>query len=132
MATPSLTQAHLKTSKQYQRTNLIHRYWFEWQNRRTLKAILLRIELLGPDGTVLTTSSVQLPKVKITGYLPATDTSPQKPVYDSTVWIQLGDIIRDTLPTSLRYYTLSGLTMSKSDSVTVPMNGTYDDISHYG
>ena len=105
MTAPSLELIHLKTSKQHKKGTLVTRYWFEWQNRRRLGAIVLRLELLDESGTSLTEVSFKLPKVKITGYLPATDSRPQKPVYDSTIYIKLDDIVRDVLPVSFRYYT---------------------------
>ena len=122
MPAPSVDLQHLKTSKQFERGNLIYRYWFEWKNRRQLGNIALRLELLDATGVVLTTTRIKLPKVKITGYTPATETSPQKPIYDSTVWIEIDDVIRDEQPVSFRYHTLSGL-LSKSDRVECRMDG---------
>jgi hypothetical protein len=129
MPAPSLTPTHLKTSKQIERGNLVNRYWFEWSNRKQLSGTVVRLELLDDAGQVLTTASFQLPKVKITGYVPASETSPQKPIYDSTVWIKLDDIVRDQMPASFRYYTV-GVT-SKSEAVTSPMQGVYEDLSMF-
>ena len=128
---PCLTLTHLKTSKQFNGTSMIHRHWFEWSNRRQLSNLIVRLELLNADGAVVTKASIRLPKVKITGYSPATETEEQKPVYSSSVWIQLDDTLREPRPTQFRYYTIVGFD-KRSETVTVNMDGKYEDISHLG
>ncbi len=131
MPAPCLTLKHLKTSKQYEGADLIVRYWFEWQDRRDLATVLLGIDLLDADNQVLAQSRTKLPGVKITNYIPATETSPQKPVYDKTVWVMIDDVVRANMPVAFRYYVLTGL-FKKSDMVTVPLDGKFDDISSNG
>lgn len=111
MPAPSLTLSHLKTSRQHEGATLINRYWFQWSNRKNLTAQVVRVELLDDAGQVLTKGSVQLPKVKRTG---------------GPVWFHLDDIPREP-PTQLRYYTVNLL--SKSEAVTAPMAGQFDDLS---
>lgn len=131
MPAPPITLVHLKTSRQQAQFGIIDRYWFEWQNRKNNGAIVLRIEFLDAAGNVVVESSVKLPKVKIKSFIPATETEPQKPVYDSSVWIQIDDVVREVMPVSFRYYTLTGL-FSKSESVTSELVGKFEDISQHG
>lgn len=92
MPAPPLTITHLKTSKQYEGAKLLNRYWFEWTSRINLSNLVVRFDILNDAGQVLTTASVKLPKVKVTGYVTAVDGVSQQAVYDSTVFIKLGDI----------------------------------------
>ena len=130
MPAPSIDIVHLKTSRQYEGSTLINRYWFQWQNRRNLGNTAVRLELLDASGTILTTATVRLPKVKITGYTPAPDGKSQQPIYSCSVWIKLDDAPRTPPPTHVRYCTVNVFT--KSYTVQQPMNGTYEDISYYG
>ncbi len=130
---PCLTLTHLKTSKQYDTDphKLYHRHWFQWSDRRQLSHLIVRIELLDADGKLVTKSSIPLPKVKVTGYSPATETDEQKPIYDGTVWIQIDDVVRQPAPTQFRYYTIVSFD-KRSETVSVTMEGKYEDISHLG
>ncbi|SFF41464.1 hypothetical protein [Spirosoma endophyticum] len=71
---------------------------------------MVHFYILNQAGQVLTTASVKLPKVKVTGYVTAVDGVSQQAVYDSTVFIKLGDITReepDQQATQFRYYVLT-------------------------
>jgi len=130
MPQPSLTITHLKTSKQVEKMDVIHRHWFQWSDRKNLSNVVVRIELLNADGTVHTTVSVKLQKTRITGHAPAADGSGSKPVYDQPVFIQIDDV-PEVRPTHFRYYTVSGV-LTKSEKVTAEMAGIYEDITVYG
>ena len=126
MPAPALDLRHLKTSRQRENGFLIRRYWFEWQNRRQLDRLVIRIELLSAIGTVLTDASFRLPKTRITGYVPD---EPKRSIYDGSVWLQLDDIDRvDEPPAIARYYTITGLN-KKSETVDLALSGIFDDLS---
>ncbi|GAB3225944.1 hypothetical protein [Spirosoma arcticum] len=131
MLAPCLTLTHLKTSKQYEGASLINRYWFEWSKRRELSNLIVRLELLDATGLIVTTTSIRLPKVKITGYSPATETEPGKPIYNSTLWVHIDDVVLEPAPTHFRYSTIVGFAR-KSEVVTAAMDGKYEDISQLG
>ena len=130
MPAPALTLSHLKTSKLYKGTQLVNRYWFQWQDRTNLASFVIRLELLDEDGNKVTESNIQLPKTKITGYVPETETDPQRPMYDIPVFIQIDDIPRDKPAVSFRYRTVTGL-FNKSEQVTGDMTGLLEDLSMY-
>ncbi len=126
MAIPCLDIQHLKTSRQHEETGLQNHYLFQWQNRRQLGPVVLQLDLLDARGKVITTSRTKLPKVRVTSYVPATATQPSQPLYDSSVFVEIDDVVPDELPTTFRYRTISGA-FKKSDVVSGPMNGTYED-----
>lgn len=126
MPASPLSIAHIKTSKQYDGALLINRYWFQWSDRRNLSNLVVRFDLLDDAGNVLTTSSVKLPKVSITGYMPGDS----KPVYSGTVFITIDDVATHQA-TQFRYYVVTGI-LTKSDSVTGPMVGLVEDLSMHG
>lgn len=128
---PLLSIRHLKTSRQYNKADLRLRYWFQWSDRTNLGAIVVRLSLFDKVGIKVTEASVKLPKVKITGSVPATETSPAKPIYDSSVFIQLDDIDRENLPVSFSYYVVTGV-FKKSAVVEGEMNGQFEDLSKHG
>ncbi|MVM30472.1 hypothetical protein GO755_10540 [Spirosoma sp. HMF4905] len=128
---PSIALRHLSTKKQYnEQQTLVYRYWFEWFDRRSLAALVVRIDLLDKAGKVLTTTSIQLPKVKLTGSIASQETGVQQPLYDSSVWIRIDDVITHEA-TQFSYYTLAGL-FTKSASVTMTMDHKVEDLSMHG
>ncbi|UHG93248.1 hypothetical protein [Spirosoma oryzicola] len=130
MPKPSLTLVHLKSSVQYDGPDLITRHWFQWSNRKSLGSIVLRVELLDSDGKVLTEGRFELKKTTVTGYLPNDEQGNEQPIYDTSVWLQLDDVVRDAKPWQFRYFTANLL--SKSDKVTADMSGKFEDISQLG
>lgn len=130
MPKPSLKLTHLKSSTQYDDPGLITRHWFEWSNRKSLGSIILRVELLDADGKVLTEARFELKKTVVTGYLPKDANGEEQPIYDTSVWLQLDDVVRDVKPVKFRYFTANVL--SKSDKVTADMSSNFEDISQLG
>ncbi|GAB4023318.1 hypothetical protein GCM10028808_73400 [Spirosoma migulaei] len=132
MPAPSLDITHIKTSKQYAgeglRRKIILRYWLQWSNRRDLSRTVLRLELYDEAGNKATEANLQLPKVKVTGYVPASETSPAMPIYDSAVVIKLDDMDREKPPVSFRYWTVNAL-FTNSDIVEGQMSGVFDDLT---
>lgn len=105
---------------------LLHRYWFQWSDRKILSNLVVRFDLLDEAGNVLTTASVKLPKVKIVDRIEKDNS----PIYDGTVFIKIDDIATH-YATQFRYYVVPGI-LSKSKLVTWPMVGLVEDISMHG
>lgn len=126
MPAPCLSLKHVKTAKQYEDGHLIFRHWFQWSERKNLKSIVVRIQLLDKDKNKLTEGSFQLKKTVIRNYL-YNDEGVQQPIYDTSVWLQLDDIVRDEVPAFFCYFTVEGVG-KKSESVKVEMGGLYEDL----
>ncbi|MCX6217588.1 hypothetical protein [Spirosoma sp.] len=129
MPAPCLELTHLKTSQQFDNElDLdVMVYWFQWSNRTRLGKLEIEIELLDQAGAVVAPSRTHMPAVKIVGY---TGKNPQHPVYSASVWIQIMDLVRSPRPVSFRYYTVTGL-FKRSETVTAPLDGAFNDISIY-
>lgn len=124
---PALTLSHLISKKQHDdQLVLIRKHWFQWSDRRTLSALVLRIDLLDAAGAIIDNASVRMPKVKVTGHVPG---DPPQPIYDSPVFIALDGPV-DRQPVSFRYYTVEGV-MKKSAPVTTAFTEKFEDLSMY-
>lgn len=130
MQKPCLTLQHLKTSRQYDDGSLIFRHWFQWSERKNLKSIVVRVQLLDKEQNQLTEGSFQLKKTIVRNYL-YNDEGKQQPVYDTNIWLQLDDIVREEVPAFFRYYTVEGVG-KKSESITVEMSGLFEDLEQLG
>lgn len=103
---PSLTLSHIKTNNYYEDSVLFHRHWFEWSDRKDLRTIVLRIELLNAEGNILFETGLKLPKVTIVGF--SGSERDRKPIFSSSVQLSL-NTIADQQPSSFRYYTMGGM-----------------------
>lgn len=89
-----LLLTHQTTKKVNQKGTLLHRYFFQWSDRRTLGAIVLRVELFDADGKSLGEVSFRLPKTKVTSTITMEENGQKvkKPVYDTPVSVYVDDV----------------------------------------
>jgi hypothetical protein len=118
MAIPCLDIQYLKTTSRNTSSGLITRFTFQWMNRRQLGPVTLRLDLLDARGKLVLTSRTKLPKVRVTGYKPATAREPALPLYDGPTALSLERLVDDEQhpPTAFRYTTESGA-YKKSDVI---------------
>ncbi|MFD2572659.1 hypothetical protein ACFSUS_18615 [Spirosoma soli] len=135
MLVPSLELHHLKTIRQYdsltshnKSKTLIHRYWFEWCHRRDLSSVVIELELLDKDYNLITSTLINLPQTKVTGYAMTTQSPVLQPLYDTPVCVKIDDLVREPPAVWFRYLTITGFT-TRSAVVTDKLTGLYVDSS---
>ncbi|WP_212768261.1 hypothetical protein [Larkinella sp. C7] len=105
----------------------IHRYFFQWSDRNTLGALVLRMELLDDSGRVLASGSINLPKTK----RELTQTGEGEIwVYDQTPYFYLDDVASHQA-TKFRFTAVVGL-LKKYPAIEGVMNEKFEDLSIYG
>lgn len=121
-----ITVTSLVTKKIMEDGLPIHRYFFQWSDRNTLGALVLRMELLEDSGKVLTSGSVQLPKTK--SELTQTGEG-QIWVYDQTPYFYL-DNVASHQDTKFRYTGVVGI-FKKATTIEGVLNEKFEDLSMY-
>ena len=109
---PDLNFNCINTSKQHQGAKVINRYWLGFLNHANSSNLVIRLDFPDKDGNTLFTASVKLPRS----------------LSAESRWIQIDGVDHDTLPASIRYFTVSGI-LTKSESATALMDGKFEDLS---